>query len=59
MWGALGLFVLPVLLAVAGALLARGDAAAQLAGGLAGLALGMAVAWLGHRLLTRKKEGDS
>lgn len=56
--GALGLFVLPVLLAVGGALLTRGSAAWQLAGGLGGLVAGMALAWLGHRVLNRKtKEG--
>ncbi len=56
--GAFGLFVLPVLLAVGGALLARGSAVAQLAGGLSGLVMGMALAWLGHRALTRKTKGD-
>lgn len=55
-WGALGLFVLPVLLAAGGALLARGSATWQLAGGVGGLALGMGLAWFGHRALNRRNE---
>lgn len=58
-FGALGLFVLPVLLAVGGAWLAAGNAPGQLAGGLGGLLAGMALAGFGHRLLNRKtKEGS-
>lgn len=57
-WGALGLFVMPLLLAALGALVFRGHAAAQLGGGVAGLALGMGLAWLGYRWLNRLKEGD-
>lgn len=57
-WGALGLFVLPLFTAVGGALLLREHAAAQLVGGVVGLALGMGLAWFGHRWLNRSKEGE-
>jgi hypothetical protein len=44
--GALGIFLAPLALAIAGSLLLGGTGGGQLAGALAGLGAGMGLAWL-------------
>ncbi len=54
--GAIGLFLIPICLAVAGAWWGRAEAVTQLAGGLLGLSCGMGLAWAGGRFLSICKE---
>jgi hypothetical protein len=51
-----GVFAVPLLLALGGAVWFRGDQDQQLAGGFAGLCLGMTIAALASRLLHRESE---
>jgi hypothetical protein len=56
-WTSVGVFLVPLALAVAGACWFRNDPARQVAAGLGGLCLGMALAGAAARLLQEKGSG--